>query len=166
MGYHKDLNAMGGRAPRSSGSASSGKTSVELVGSDILTARLLAIPEKIRRQVETQAIRQGNQLVLTSLRQQVPTETGTLQKSLKHDIRKYKGGNLLVGRVGADYNFVKTYKGKKRRPAKYLHLVDLGFKHWRSGKQIEGKHFREKTMEQLKGQIERLFEFAVAEALK
>ena len=155
---------------RSSG-RSSGGTSVELVGSDMLTAMLLRIPRDIRQKVETEAIREGNKLVAATLRQNIQSSsfkesTGALQQSIKHDIRKHKGGNLLTGRVGADYDFVKIHKGKKRRPAKYIHLANLGFKHWRSEKQVEGHNFREKTMEQLKSQLERLFEKAVQEALK
>ena len=150
---------------RSSG-RSSGKTSVELIGSDMLTAMLLRIPQNIRQKVEKEAIREGNKLVLASLREKVPVESGALKKALKQDIRRHKGGNMLVGRVGVDRGFIKMHKGKRRRPANYIHLVDLGFNHWRSDKRVEGLHFREKTMAQLKGLLERLFENAVQEALK
>ena len=143
---------------------------IELVGSDMLTARLLSIPGKIREKVEKEAIAEGNRLVSGALRTNIQNSafkesTGALQQSIKHDIRKEKGGNLLTGRIGADNKFVKTHKGKRRRPAKYIHLVNLGFNHKRSGKRVEGHNFREKTMKQLEGLLERLFEKAVKEEL-
>ncbi|MDR0328195.1 MAG: hypothetical protein LBI05_07875 [Planctomycetaceae bacterium] len=124
---------------------------VELINADLVTARLLAIPQKIREAVERTALSEANKLAVGRLRANAPSESGALKKSFVYDIRKYKGGNVLAGIVGADYDFVGavirepskngsklkfTHKkkwtmrheffGRMRRPAKYLHLVELG----------------------------------------
>ena len=100
---------------------------IEMIGSAMLTARLLAIPSKLRQSIEKKALTEGNKLVLGTLRQHVPIATGALKQSLTQDIRTYKGGNTLIGRVGAGKDYVKMHKGKRRRPSKYLHIVDRGF---------------------------------------
>ena len=146
---------------------------IELVGADILTAKLLSLPNKIRQKIEKEAIREANQLLAGTLRQNIAAtavETGALEKSIKHDVRTHKGGNEIVGRVGADRDYVKVHKGKRRRPAKYIHLVNLGTKQRKTkaghnrGK-TQGMFFREKTAEQHKATIQKLFEKAVNEAL-
>ena len=160
----------------------------ELVNEGLLAAQLLGIPEKIRTAIQTKAIREANKLVVGKLRENTPVETGALKKSFTHDIRRWKGGNVIAGLVGADNGYVGTVernkKGKKvfkrnknaagnnvRRPAKYLHLVNLGTQDRQTkaghkrGK-IKELRFREKTVEELAPQIEQIINDAVVDALK
>jgi len=139
---------------------------IEMIGSAMLTARLLAIPSKLRQSIEKKALTEGNKLVLGTLRQHVPIATGALKQSLTQDIRTYKGGNTLIGRVGAGKDYVKMHKGKRRRPSKYLHIVDRGFEKKENKGKFEGRHFMERTEAQHAAQIRLLFETAVKEALE
>ena len=159
---------------------------IELIGAHVLTAKMLSLPRDIREAVEKSAINEANELVADQLKasiRQEASETGALEKSIRHDVRKTKCGNAIIGRIGADYNYVGTVernkKGKKifkknknaavkkRRPAKYYHLIDLGFKKvGKKGGEVEGKKFREATIERLAPIIERLFEKAANDALK
>jgi len=155
---------------------------IELIGSHNVIAGLLAIPKQARRVIEQTALQEANKLVAGTLKENVPVETGALQKAITHDIRKYRGGNVLVGLVGVDYKYVgtvqrnksgkKTFKKNKnaagniRRPAKYLHLVNLGTqkRQTQDGQNrgsVTGTHFREKVTEQLAPQIERIVSEAV-----
>ena len=150
---------------------------IELINADIVAAHLLAIPQKIRVAVETKAVREASKVIVGQFRQNAPVETGALQKSLKFDVRKYRGGNIVVGLIGADNDFVGTVernkKGKKvfkrnqnatanrRRPSKYLHLVNLGTK-----RGVPALHFKEKTEEQVAGQVQQILTNAVQEALR
>jgi hypothetical protein len=148
---------------------------IELVGSDILAAQLLAIPQRIRTAIETTAMKEAGKLVSETLQQNISSAvlqgTGALQKSIKHDVRNYRGGELVIGRVGADNNFVKNTKnGKKRRPAKYFHLVNLGTQSrtTKDGKDrgsVTGVNFKEKTEQQTADQVQKILENAVQEAL-
>ena len=150
---------------------------IELINADIVTAHLLAIPQKIRTAVETKAIQEANKLVLGKYRENAPAATGALRQSLKFDTRKYRSGNIVVGFVGADNKFVGTVernkKGKKvfkrnqnatsnrRRPAKYLHLANLGTKQG-----AKALRFKEKTEEQVASQVQQILANAVQEALR
>ena len=160
---------------------------IELVNSAVLTAQLLAIPEKIRVAVERKAVDDATKLIVGTLRQNAPAETGALAKSFNRLIRGYQSGRVLVGLAGADYGYVgsvvRNKKGKKvfkrnndaaagnrRRPAKYLHLVTLGtqMRQTQAGQNrgsVIGQDFVKQTQEQLTGQIQQIFTDAVQEAL-
>ena len=174
-------------ATSGSSSRTATKSSIELINTDIVTAQLLGIPAKIRETIERQAIHRANVSAVGTLRQNTPVETGALRKSFKYDIRKYKGGDVIVGLSGADYDYVGTVQrnksGKKvfkrnkdapdnnrRRPAKYLHLMELGTQQrtTRSGKNrgsVTGTHFVKDTAEQLTPQFQQMLIDAVDNAL-
>ncbi|MCL2710768.1 MAG: HK97 gp10 family phage protein [Planctomycetaceae bacterium] len=88
--------------------------SIELINADFLRAQLLQIPQKIRVAVETKAVREASQLIVGRFRENAPSETGALRRSLKFDVRKYRGGNIVVGIVGADYDYVGTVSRNKQ----------------------------------------------------
>jgi len=151
-------------------------TRIELINSDLVTAQLLGIPQRVRTAIEKEAVKHANTIAVSMLRQSAPVETGALRKSFKYDIRTYKGGSVVVGLAGVDKNYVGTVErnkkgkkvfkrnpnaaGKKRRPAKYLHLVELGTK-----KGVTGTHFVQKTAEQLTPQFQQILTEAVEKAL-
>jgi len=151
--------------------------SIELINADIVAAHLLQIPQKLRVAVETKAVREASQLVVGKFRENAPAETGALRRSLKFDVRKYRGGNIVVGLIGADKDYVgtvernkkgkrtfkrtKTATGKVRRPSKYLHLVNLGTNHG-----VRAQHFKERTEKQVAEQVRQILANAVQEALR
>jgi hypothetical protein len=158
---------------------------IEIIGSSGVIAGLLAIPQQARRALERTVLKDANELVVDALRARIAaesTETGALKKSITSDIRKYKGGNVLVGLVGAKYDYVGTVQrnksGKKvfkknknaaenvRRPANYFHFVELGTqtRQTKDGKNrgsVTGTHVRDKVMAQLASQIETMLSDAV-----
>ena len=160
---------------------------IELIGSDTVIANLLSIPQKARRVLERTILKDANDLVVDALRARIgdeATDTGGLKKSITSDIRKYKGGDVLVGRVGSNYDYVgtvhqyksgkKAFKYKKnkdaagniRRPAKYFHLINLGTQERKTKDDkrrgsVDGTHVREKTMEQMAPLIEKMLSDAV-----
>ena len=149
---------------------------IDLINADTVSARLLAIPEKLRQAVEREALGEANKLAVGRLRENAPSETGALKKSLVYDIRKYKGGNVLAGIIGANNDYVGTVSrnksGKKvfnrgdsprmnRRPAKYFHLVELGTKN-----NVPATHFRKKTAEEIAPQVQQILEKAIEQALQ
>lgn len=72
---------------------------------------------------------------LKAARNNVKRESGALAKSLKKRARTYGRGSALV-MVGPDRKFTTEYRGKKRRPVKYAHLVEFGHKVVRGGKVV------------------------------
>ena len=176
---------------------------IELINANIVAAHLLVIPQKLRTAVETKAVREASKLIVGKFRENAPKESGALRKSLKFDVRKYRGGNVVVGLIGADFDFVgsvfrenkknKRLSGKgsklvfmrgnlmggdRRRPAKYLHLVNygtVGDRKTQAGKNRggvdessfpEGLRFRERTQEQAASQVQQILEDAIHEALQ
>jgi len=166
--------------------------SIELINADIVAAHLLAIPEKVRGAVEKKAVREASQLIVGKFRENSPVDSGALRRSLKSDVRQYRGGKIIVGLIGADDDYVgsvirnksgkrvfkksKTVTGSSvRRPAKYLHLVNLGTQDRNTkagenrayvGKHFDGMKFKEKTQEQIAGQVQQILADAVQEALR
>jgi len=150
---------------------------IELINVDVVAASLLAIPAKIREAVERKALNEANKLAIGRLRTNAPAETGALKNSFVYDIRKYKGGAVFAGIVGADNHYVGTVqrnkKGQKtfqrnrnatshvRRPARYIHLVELGTR-----RGVPATHFREKTAAEIAPQVQKIFEDAIQEALR
>ena len=162
---------------------------IELIGAEILTAKMLTLPQDIRVAVEKTALKEANEILVDALKQGAAGhyDTGALKSSFTHDIRKCKGDNVVMGRVGVDYNVVgtvvrnkqgnkqfkktKNATGNKRRPAKYFHIVNLGTKdrktkagHNRGNVAKSG--FREDVLAKWTPLIQRLFERAAEEALK
>jgi HK97 gp10 family phage protein len=117
-------------------------------------------------------------------KQKTPVYTGWLQKALqtkdsKHTSRK------LYSLVGASRKIfgpaMKSYFRKKgeakragvplvvkskkvRKPTRYLHLVEKGFKH-RNGKQVPGHGMLRKSMEQTKEQVKQRVRMKLMERL-
>jgi len=149
---------------------------MEIIGTEALVGQLLAIPRNLRTVIEKTVMQEAGKLVAGALQQNVPVETGALRKSITNVVRNYRGGNVVVGLAGVDNKFVGTVernkKGKKvfkknknaegnrRRPSKYLHLVDLGTK------RMDGFHFREKTIQQTAGDVERILTYAVQKSFQ
>jgi HK97 gp10 family phage protein len=156
-------------------------TKIELIHAEVLQIQLQSIPKNIRIAVERTAMRKANRLVVEHLRQNVPVETGALKKSLTTDIRNCKSGNVLIGVIGADNQFTGPGKeagkrrrrktGNIRRPAKYMHLVELGTqKRQTQAGQNRGStpavHFRDATIAATESQVQQILQDAVEQALQ
>jgi hypothetical protein len=75
---------------------------IEVINSDMLTAQLSLIPRRIRTAIERQALTEASELAVEALRANTPEETGALRRSLAFDIRKWHGGTVVAGIIGAD----------------------------------------------------------------
>lgn len=68
-----------------------------------------------------------------------PSETGSLQKSMRIKTKNYKNSNIWVAIIGASIKYIRNVgRGKNKkvyRPAKYQKLVDQG------NENIQGKQF-------------------------
>jgi HK97 gp10 family phage protein len=161
---------------------------IKLEGSETLAAQLALLPDKVRKAVERKAMDEANKTVAAALRANVPKDTGALQKSISQVRRSYKGGNIVVGVVGANTAYTgyvtKNKKGKKvfkrskkvagnsgfRNPAKYSHLVEYGTKNrttqgGANRGSVTATHFTEKTQQQVEAQVKAIFEKAAADAV-
>jgi hypothetical protein len=122
---------------------------LKLEGVDQLAWRLEMLPEKLRKSVMRRAMDNGAKILLASMKQEVPSETVTLHRSLNYVIRSKTAGGSKGKRgrsVGYPYvvfgpmaNFNREvlrssgkWAGQVSRqnamPNNYEHLVDGGAK--------------------------------------
>jgi HK97 gp10 family phage protein len=165
-------------------------SSIELQGSEILVAQLLALPDKVRTTVEREAVFEANKLLIGTIRSEAPKDSGALQKSVSGVVRQYQNGRIVLGVVGPEYNytgaviskgrgkkksFKKLKKGEKaenmRRPAKYAHLVEGGTaqRKTESGANrgsVSPNPFMAPSLEKVKAQIQKIFENAINKAVE
>ena len=149
-----------------------------------ITRKLRDISSRTLRLATRAALHAAATEIKTVAKQKTPVYTGLLQKALqtkdsKHTSRK------LYSLVGASRKIfgpaMKNYFRKKaeakragvplvvkskkvRKPTRYLHLVEKGFRH-RSGKQVPGHGMLRKSMEQTKEQVKQRVRMKLMERL-
>jgi hypothetical protein len=102
---------------------------ITLGGSDVLMARLLALPEKVKTQAIKKAINEMNKLLVGEARLRVPIDSGALFRLVGSVTRQYKGGRIVLGVVGAEIGQESVTIGGRtmvRKPYKYSHLIEDG----------------------------------------
>ncbi len=96
-------------------------------GDKEIAAALLALPGTMRKQVIPGALRAAGRVVIPKARGLVPVETGLLKKSLGAVLRGGRRGRPQYLVIGPRTDIVGVGPdGRKRWPAKYAHLVELG----------------------------------------
>jgi HK97 gp10 family phage protein len=152
---------------------------IQLTGSEIVIAQLLALPEELRKKVERDVVGEANKLLAGAIAANVPQDSGALKKSIGSVIRRYKSGKIIVGVVGpkSDYAgyviqkrnskkiFRKAKKGENhkglRRPSKYAHLVNAGTanrttQHGTNRGSVTANPFMKSSLESVKNQIQQI----------
>jgi HK97 gp10 family phage protein len=99
---------------------------MELHGAKDLQDLLSGLGDRVLRKVARQAVSAGATPIQGSAKANAPEESGLLKKSIKKRVRTYKDSQTVVAIVGPDSSVKGEYKGKKRWPAKYAHLVEDG----------------------------------------
>ena len=99
------------------------KTNLTIVGLDDAVGKLLWISDKktTARRIAT-AMRNAAKPILEIAKSKAREDTGALKESLIINSRKLRNGNRSI-RVGPKTGWVKN-----RKPSKYAHLVEYGFK--------------------------------------
>jgi HK97 gp10 family phage protein len=159
----------------------------ELVGTELLEAKILALNSTLRSTTLKKATNKANKLLVSTVQQNAPAETKILKKSITSVVRTYRKGKFVVGVVGPnkDYggyvikkksgksfrrekNIVKGTKGL-RRPVRYAHLMEGGTqkRETKSGANrgsVTPRKFMQPSLDATKQQIQDIFETEVNEA--
>jgi hypothetical protein len=137
-----------------------------------LIVKLRDISNRTLRLATRSALHRAGTIIKTRAKQKTPIETGLLQKSLqvkdsKHTSRKiyslvgasrktvgpamrsYFRRKAAASRAGVPLRITSK---KVRKPSRYLHLVEKGFKH-RNGKQVQGRRMLGESLEATKAQV-------------
>lgn len=70
------------------------------------------------------AVRAGNKIVREAMKGAVPLRTQALRVSISTKVSVSSAWLSATGVIGPRSKYVKTYKKKEYRPARYAHLVD------------------------------------------
>jgi HK97 gp10 family phage protein len=101
------------------------RTHVKLDGEQELKHLLQELPRRVGKKALRQAVNAGAAPIVKAAKAAAPRESGLLKRSYNKVIRTYKSGNV-VAVIGARREVVGSYRGKKRVPANYIHLVEKG----------------------------------------
>lgn len=101
---------------------------MKLIGDKELERTFKQLGDRVQRRVTRGAVNAATTPIVKAAKQKASAskESGLLKKSLGKKVRTYVEKKTVVGIVGPRKDIVGEYKGKKRWPAKYGHLVERG----------------------------------------
>jgi len=93
-----------------------------LIGEKELRHFLKDLPKRVIKKGLKLAVNSGATPIVRETRRNAPVVSGLMKKSVRKKIKSYPTGNAIAI-IGADRSIQGTYRGKKRVPANYWHLV-------------------------------------------
>jgi len=96
-----------------------------LTGDKQLVALCRELPKRVVKKHQRRAVSAGGTPILQAARADAAVESGLLKKALVKKVKTYPSGNAAAI-VGANRAKVGEFKGRKRVPAHYIHLVEEG----------------------------------------
>ena len=97
-----------------------------LEGIEKAIADAKALERRIKRGGMRTALNKATTPILRKAKALAPRESGLLRRSLKKKVITNTKTDAVTVMIGADKSVTGTYKGKTRKPSRYLHLVELG----------------------------------------
>lgn len=102
-----------------------GSSNITLKGDRELRRLFNELPKRVVKRGLRQAMNAASTPIAKAARQSAPRESGVLKKAMGKKIKTYTNGNV-VAVVGAKRDVSGSYRGQKRVPANYIHLVEQG----------------------------------------
>lgn len=103
-----------------------GKAGMELFGDKALAKTFKTLGERVQRRVLRQAVNAASTPVVKAARSKARKQSGLLKKSLGKKVKTYPEKMTVVGIIGPRRDVQGEYKGVKRVPANYAHLIEGG----------------------------------------
>lgn len=136
---------------------------LEMSGDRELIAKLGRMSHKIQAKHMRSAVAAGGRVMVKEAKTQARKfkESGALLKSLGMKQKSYRHRGIYMAIVGARTKALAPPSERQRRkmtrrqqtrfakaiPAKYIHLVEQGFIHWKSGRRVSGHMFLTKAID-------------------
>lgn len=98
--------------------------------------------------------------VISAARKAAPKESNALRKSLGANIRKYKRKMFIFMAVGARKGMSTEYKGRKRSPNRYLHILEGG------SRKFSGLHFMRNALANMRSKVISIFKVELAKRVE
>lgn len=99
---------------------------LSITGDRDLERTLKTLGDKVQKRILRGAVTAGARPIQRAAKTKAAKESGLLKKALGTKVKANKNGTVTV-RIGPRTNIEGTYKGRKRRPVRYAHLVEKGF---------------------------------------
>tara|TARA_R110000796_G_scaffold173868_1_gene290816 strand:+ start:7082 stop:7570 length:489 start_codon:yes stop_codon:yes gene_type:complete len=109
------------------------------------------------REALTAAAKPGVKSMRAKLGSSSGDSSGALKKSIGVKARTYTTSKNSFAIVGPRRGHSKMWKGKRRVPVFYAHLVNGGFVHNKSGRSIAGTHFVERSLADSRSEMRRIY---------
>ena len=121
----------------------------DINGLDETLAAFSLLTGKPARRVLRKAINAGANQVVRRAKALVPVESGTLKRSIGKKVGTSRDKSHVYAVIGPreDQKYVTFIDGKKRDPANYVHLVELGTEH------SAAKPFLRPAIESTRGEV-------------
>lgn len=102
------------------------------------------LPKRVRSKGLRQAMTAASAPTVKATKADTPKQSGLLKKATTKKVKTYKGGDVVVAVIGANRSTEGEYRGKKRVPANYFHLVEEGHGH------VAGRHMLQNAYDSTK----------------
>lgn len=89
---------------------------------------LKQFPLNVQKRVTRKALTKASQIVSKAAKANVPTQSKLYKKSLGYKVWTGRKSGVVMSFIGPRLGFKGTYKGKKRDPRYYAHIVEGGRK--------------------------------------
>jgi HK97 gp10 family phage protein len=139
--------------------------SAEIEGLEDLIKNLHTLPERTARKVVRSAVNTALTPSLRAAREHAPEESGTLKLSLAKKVKTYTDNNVIVGIIGPDKGVSSEFKGEKRVPWRYAHLVESGHID-EAGNFVPGKPFMRPAYDETESQMVSIMEDKVGKGIE
>jgi HK97 gp10 family phage protein len=98
--------------------------SAKLIGDKELEKLFRTLGERVQRKVLRSAVSAGAAPVVKAAKAKARRQSGLLKKAMAKKIVTNKRTNSVSAIIGAKKQVTGTYKGKVRKPSRYLHLQE------------------------------------------
>ena len=129
---------------------------------DKQTITLLSeLPKRVASKGNKAAVTAAAKPIRPAVKAKAPRQSGLLNKAIGTKVKTYKGGTstTAVSVIGARRSVQGEYKGKRRVPANYIHLVADGTRH------SKGNDFVKEAYRSTKDQAEKAASDKFAEVI-
>jgi HK97 gp10 family phage protein len=100
----------------------------DIKGVEEAARSLNRLEKAVRNKVKRKALTKGSQVVNKQIKQNAPTDSKLLRKSLAYKVRTYRQSGVMVSYIGPRLGFREMVRGKPRDPRYYAHIVERGRK--------------------------------------
>ena len=130
------------------------KPGLHVEGGRELQHLLRELPKRIERKANRAAVTAAIRPMMRGLKAKSPRQSGLTRKSIGRKVKGYR--RAVVATAGARHGVEGSYKGRKRVPARYWHLLNVGTQPHGGHPGTEARNMVAETYRQHRDEAQRL----------